>query len=66
MEDEAKVYVEVAKWLRDTVRRADRFGHSRQDILEILILQAENYEDVADRLDMDSIVAIQREKVSNG
>lgn len=54
---------EFAKKLRGLARRADNFGHDRQSILEELIYLAENYEDVAERMEMDMIVQMQRDWV---
>lgn len=51
---------EFAKGLRGIARRADTFGHDRQRILEELIFAAENYEKVAERMEMDMIVEWQR------
>ena len=53
-------YLEFAKKLRGIARRADTFGHDRQRVLEELIFAAENYEDVAERLEMQMIVEDQR------
>ena len=49
-------YHEFAKNLRSIVRRAENFGHDRQRVLEELIFAAENYEAVAERLEMQMIV----------
>ena len=44
-------YLEFAQKLRGIARRADLFGHDRTRLLEELIFAAENYEQVADRLE---------------
>jgi hypothetical protein len=54
---------EFAKKLRSLARRADNFGHDRQSILEELIFLAENYEGVAERMEMDMIIQMQRDMV---
>jgi len=54
---------EFAKKLRGLARRADNFGHDRQRVLEELIYLAENYEDVAERMEMNMIVQMQRDWV---
>lgn len=58
-------YYDVAKKLRQHIRMADRFGRSRQDILEELLALAENYEGVAERTEMAMIVEMQRGAVEN-
>ena len=57
---------EFAKKLRGIARRADNFGHDRQRILEELIFAAENYEGVAERMEMEEIVQMQRDMVEKG
>jgi hypothetical protein len=54
-------YYEFAKKLRSIVRRADTFGHDRQTVLEELLFAAENYEDVAESVEMKMIVEFQKE-----
>lgn len=54
---------EFAKRLRSIARRADTFGHDRQSILEELIFVAELYETRAEQLEVEAIVALQREMV---
>jgi len=54
---------EFAKRLRSIARRADTFGHDRQSILEELIFVAELYETRAEQLEMEAIIAWQRELV---
>lgn len=56
---------EFAKMLRSIARRADTFGHSRQRILEELVYAAENYERIAENLEMEQILFWQRELVEN-
>jgi hypothetical protein len=58
-------YYEFAKKLRGLARRADNFGYDRQRILEELVYAAENYEEVAERLEMDYLVQMQRDAVEN-
>lgn len=60
-----ETYREFSKKLRGLARRADNFGYDRQRILEELIFAAENYEDVADRVELEQIVQMQREAVEN-
>jgi hypothetical protein len=54
---------EFAKRLRSLARRADNFGKSRQDILEELIMIAEDYEDQAERIEMQMIIQMQKDMV---
>ena len=49
----------IAERLRSLSRRADNFGKSRQDLLEEIIMIAEDYEDRAERLEMAQIVEAQ-------
>jgi hypothetical protein len=51
--------MEFAKRLRSLARRADNFGKSRQELLEEIIMIAEDYEDRAERLEMAQIVEAQ-------
>lgn len=53
---------EFATKLRSLARRVDN-GRDRQSILEELIYLAENYEEVAERIDMDNIIQMQRDYV---
>lgn len=53
-------YLEFAKKLRGLARRADNFAYDRKKLLDDLIFMAENYEDVAERLEMQMIVEDQR------
>lgn len=53
-------YMEFAKRLRGLARRSDNFGKTRQDILEEIISMAEDYEAVAERIEMQMIVEAQR------
>lgn len=52
---------EVANKFRSIARRADTFGHDRQRILEELIYMAENYEKIAETIEMDMIVEYQKQ-----
>ena len=54
---------EFSKAMRNLARRADSFGKDRQSILEEIIAIAENYEGVAERIEMDMIVQMQRDWV---
>lgn len=42
---------EVARKFRGLARRADRFGYSKEELVEQLVYFAENYEELADRID---------------
>lgn len=54
---------EFARKMRGLARRADNFGYDRQTVLEELIAIARNYEEVAERIEMDMIVQMQRDWV---
>lgn len=54
---------EFARKMRGLARRADNFGYDRQTVLEELIAIAQNYEEVAERIEMDMIVQMQRDWV---
>lgn len=56
-------YYEFAKTLRKLLRRADRFGYDRQRFAEEVLFLAENYEDVAERLELQMIIQMQRDAV---
>lgn len=56
-------YYEFGKSLRNLLRRADRFGYDRQRLAEEVLYIAENYEKVAERLEMKMIVQMQRDAV---
>lgn len=49
----------IAERLRSLSRRADNFGKSRQELLEEIIMIAEDYEDRVERLEMAQIVEAQ-------
>jgi hypothetical protein len=49
--------------MRNLARRADTFGYNRQQILEAMIDIAENYEEVAERSEMEMIIQSQRDWV---
>ena len=49
-------YYEFAKKLRGIARRADTFNHDRKRILEELVFAAENFEKVAENLELQMIV----------
>lgn len=50
---------EFEKKLRDVVRRADKFGHNRQTILEEILQMADNYREKAEAIELEMIVADQ-------
>jgi hypothetical protein len=54
---------EFAKNMRNLARRADTFDYNRQQILEAMIDIAENYEEVAERSEMEMIIQSQRDWV---
>lgn len=56
-------YYEFSKSLRNLLRRADRFGYDRQTLAEAIIFLAENYEGVAERMEMDMYIQMQRDAV---
>ncbi len=51
--------ITIAERLRSLSRRADNFGKSRQELLEEIIMIAEDYEDCAERLEMAQIIEAQ-------
>ena len=59
-------YLEVTKSLRNLLRRADRFGYDLQRLKWEILSVAENYEDVADRIEMEMIVQMQNDMVECG
>jgi hypothetical protein len=54
--------MEFAKRLRGLARRSDNFGKDRQDILEEIIMMAEHYEALAERIEMRMVMEQQWEK----
>lgn len=54
---------EFANKMRQLARQADKFGYTRMEILERMIEIAQNYEEVAERMEMDQIVQMQRDWV---
>jgi len=58
-------YYEFAKKLRGLARRADNFSYDRKRLLDDLLFMAENYEDAAERLEMQAIIQMQRDAVEN-
>jgi hypothetical protein len=56
-------YYEFGKSLRKLLRRADRFGYDRQRLAEEVLFLAENYEGVAERLEMQMIIQMQKDTV---
>ena len=56
-------YMEFAKRLRNLARRSDNFGKNRQDILWEIIAIAEDYEQKANRIEMEMIIQAQRDAV---
>jgi len=54
---------EFARKMRSLARRADNFGYDRQAVLEEIINIAENYEEVAERIEMNMIVQMQQDRV---
>jgi hypothetical protein len=59
-------YLEVTKSLRNLLRRADRFGYDLQRLKWEILSVAENYEDVADRIEMEMIIQMQNDMVECG
>jgi hypothetical protein len=57
-------YYEFGKSLRKLLRRADRFGYDRQRLAEEVLFLAENYEGVAERLELQMIVQMQNDAVN--
>ena len=51
--------ITIAERLRSLSRRADNFGKSRQELLEEIIMIAEDYEGRAERLEMAQIIEAQ-------
>jgi hypothetical protein len=56
-------YIEFAKRLRGLARRADNFGKNRKDVLWEIIAIAEDYEQKANRIEMEMIIQAQRDAV---
>ena len=56
-------YLEVTKSLRNLLRRADRFGYDIQRLKEEILSVAENYEDVAERIELEMIIQLQNDMV---
>jgi hypothetical protein len=56
-------HLEFATTLRKLLRRADRFGYDRQRLAEEILFVAENCEAVAERMEMDMIIQMQRDLV---
>ena len=56
-------YIEFAKRLRGLARRADNFVKNRQDVLWEIIAIAEDYEQKANRIEMEMIIQAQRDAV---
>jgi len=56
-------YIEFAKRLRGLARRADNFGKTRKDVLWEIIAIAEDYEQKANRIEMEMIIQAQRDAV---
>ena len=56
-------YYEFGKSLRKLLRRADRFEYDRQRLAEEVLFLAENYEKVAENLELQMIVQMQRDAV---
>jgi hypothetical protein len=57
-------YYEFGKSLRKLLRRADRFGYDRQRLAEEVLFLAENYEKVAENLELQMIIQMQRDAVN--
>jgi|LakMenEpi03Aug12_release.lakeMendotaPanAssembly.Ray.scaffolds.fasta_scaffold24314_28 hypothetical protein len=55
--------IEFARKMRSLARRADSFGYSRQQILEAIIDVAQNYEEVAERVELQMIIQMQNDWV---
>jgi len=56
-------YMVFAERLRNLARRSDSAGKNRQDILWEIIAMAEDYEEQADRIEMQQIIQMQRDLV---
>ena len=54
---------EVAKKLRNLAREADKFEYSHKALLMSIIEIAQNYEEIAERFEMEMIIALQRDWV---
>lgn len=54
---------EIAKQLRNLLRRADRFGHDLQTLKEEILYIAELQEAQAERIEMEMIVQMQQDMV---
>jgi hypothetical protein len=59
-------YLEVTKSLRNLLRRSDRFGYDLERLKWEILSVAENYEDVADRIEMEMIIQMQNDMVECG
>jgi hypothetical protein len=59
-------YLEVTKSLRNLLRRADRFGYDIQRLKEEILSVAENYEDAAERIELEMIIQMQNDMVECG
>jgi hypothetical protein len=57
-------YYEFGKSLRKLLRRADRFGYDRQTLAEEVLFLAENYEKVAENLELQMIIQMQNDSVN--
>lgn len=55
--------LEIAKRMRSLARRADTFGYDRQALLEAILAIAENYEEVAERIEQEMIDQMQQDWV---
>lgn len=55
--------LEIAKRMRSLARRADMFGYDRQAVLEAIVAIAENYEEVAQRVEQEMIDQMQQDWV---
>lgn len=47
------VATETAKRMRSLVRRSEMFGKSREDIIQEIMMIAEDYDAMADRIDQE-------------
>jgi hypothetical protein len=57
-------YYEFGKSLRKLLRRADRFGYDRQTLAEEVLSLAENYEKIAEHLELQMIIQMQNDAVN--
>jgi hypothetical protein len=56
-------YLEVTKSLRNLLRRSDRFGYDLERLKWEILSTIENYEEVAERIELQMIVQMQNDMV---